>query len=82
MKQSVRTIKITDRLRYPTPAERASLDSSVQRQNSLNELQRKKKQLELDLQDAEKSPFPNITRIARLRAAIQNMTGTLSRAQR
>ncbi len=67
---------------HAMPGNMISLCSAALRHNVLAGLQRIKEQRERELQAAENSPFPNKARIASLRAAVQNLTGTLNRAQR
>lgn len=82
MKKNVRTITINDRMGRASHADMIALESASQRNNSLKKLVIEKELRERELQVALSAARPNMAKIASLRAAIQNMAGTLSRAQR
>jgi len=81
MKKNVRTITVTDRLGRAAPADRLTLESSSHRKSAVTGSMQVKELREQQLRDEENSPHPDMARIARLRAAIKNLSGTIMRSQ-
>lgn len=82
MTSDIRTIKVTDKWIYESPASQAISDSRSRRDSDLADLAKLLPQREVELAAELQKTSPDLTRVAILRHIIGNLRHTLNSVQR